>query len=310
MAQILHLLQLQQNIIRNGNLCMEIQPMIHNVIMEKLEDVNDLPSLSNVVIRLNQMLQNDTVTAADIARLISDDMSIMSKVLKTVNSSAYGLNNKVDSISQAISLLGEDGVRNIAMSVSAMSAFSVKDGGGFSLDKFWKNSISVGIAMNVLYENINKKESVSKDLIHLCGLMHGIGILVLVKYSFLKFVMSMRISNNENIPLVEAEAKVIATNHCEIGYWLAEKWKLPKRISNVIRYHSNPTDAPEQDLLIDLCHTAEYICGKNGLGDYGAGMNGFKNHIWKKLGFSVNDIPRIVKEIKKRVKDSELFELI
>ena len=56
------------------------------------------------------------------------------------------------------------------------------------IDEFWKHSISVGIAMNVLYEKVENPPKISKDILHLSGLMHGIGILTLVQYFFIKFV--------------------------------------------------------------------------------------------------------------------------
>ncbi len=284
--------------------------MIRDDVMKKLEEVGDLPTLSAVVVKLNKMLNDENVNAEDIGKLIADDVSIMSKVLRTVNSSAYGLSREVESIAQAVSMLGEKGVRNIAMSASAVSAFDIKSSGGFDIDEFWKHSISVGIAMNVLYEKVENPPKISKDMLHLCGLMHGIGILTLVQYFFIKFVMSMRISQNKNIGLCEAEKQVLDIDHCEIGAWLANKWQLPEGIVNVIKYHSNPEESPEDDLLVNLAHTAVYICRKNDLGKYGGGNAQFYNHIWKKLGFGVSDIPVFVKEIKTKVAESELFELI
>lgn len=65
-----------------------------------------VPSTRLGVLRLIALLQNEDVSLDDIEALLSQDVSLSYRVLRCINSSYYGLPRKIDSIRQAIVLLG------------------------------------------------------------------------------------------------------------------------------------------------------------------------------------------------------------
>jgi EAL and modified HD-GYP domain-containing signal transduction protein len=65
--------------------------------------------------RLVATLQNPEATMRDVEQLISQDLSMSYRVLRCINSSYYSLPQKVDSIRQALVLLGMDSLRQLCL---------------------------------------------------------------------------------------------------------------------------------------------------------------------------------------------------
>jgi HD-like signal output (HDOD) protein len=235
----------------------------------------------------------------------------MSKILKIVNSAMYALPNPVASMSQATALLGFTAIKNIATTTSVFSTFDM-DGGDkrsrFNRQEFWKHSIVVGIAMNVLYDYVrtNIKSIIASDILHLAGLTHGIGIIIFEQFFHVKFTFALILAQKEKVSLLEAERNSLGADHCEIGAWLGRKWNLPPEVIEAIRWHSQPELAhPDFRDIVNLCHTAKYICTLKKLGDYGDSVAVFKPEVWKALGLTLQDISDILDEVLERAKDSE-----
>lgn len=65
-----------------------------------------IPSAPSVLLELHEIMQEDEPEFARVADVIECDIGISALVLKTVNSSLFGLRNKATSIRQATALLG------------------------------------------------------------------------------------------------------------------------------------------------------------------------------------------------------------
>lgn len=280
------------------------------LIFNKIEQIQNLPTLPAVIGRLNKALEDPTINAEQISKIIADDPSMMARILRVVNSAFYGISMPVSSISQAVALLGFIAVKNIATTTSAFATFDIREQTDFNREEFWRHSICVGIATNVLYNHVKDfiKIRVSSDLLHLCGLMHGIGIIIFEQYFHIKFMVALLLSQKENIPLLRAQEEALGANHCEVGAWLGKKWNLPREVVECIRWHMDPDQSEDKYRgLVNLCHTANYICTLEKLGDYGDAVPTFRQTVWRDLGLSVKDIPGIVDQIKRESAKSEIL---
>jgi len=280
------------------------------VIFNKIEQIQNLPTLPAVIGKLNSAINDPNVNAEQISRIIQDDPAMMARILRVVNSAFYGISQPVSSISQAVSLLGFIAVKNIATTTAAFSAFDIKEQTDFNREEFWKHSICVGIATNVLYTYVKDHigHRISYDVLHLAGLVHGIGIIIFEQYFHIKFMVALLLSQKENIPLVKAEEEALGTDHCEVGAWLGKKWNMPPDVVECIRWHHDPEKADAKFRpLVNLCHTAKYICTLEKLGDYGDSGPTFKQTVWREMGLSVKDIPEIVDKIKQESIKSEIL---
>ncbi len=146
-------------------------------------------------------------------------------------------------------------------------------------------------------------------MLHLSGLLHDIGKIVLEQFMHEQFIASVKTAQSKNISLFQAETEVIGLDHTEIGAWLAAKWNLSDTIAGIVRWHHDPQKGPSEIMdLLNICHISNYICNLEKLGDSGDSIAPtFLHGVWKQLGLAVQDIADIVDEVKEESKQSEIL---
>ncbi|HBA84396.1 MAG TPA: hypothetical protein DCZ95_09915 [Verrucomicrobia bacterium] len=285
--------------------------MEQQAIVRKLESILDLPTLPLVVDKVREAIRDVNADAQRIAKIIEDDPAMMARVLKVVNSPLYGGREPINSLQTAVARMGMNAVNNIAMSTSVFSTFGKEDDKLFDRKGYWRHCICAGIGAAIIYERCkaNIKKRYTADVLHLCGLLHDIGKLVLVRYFHDDFLKAIRLADDEGLALVAAEKQTVGMDHAEIGGWLAARWKIPADLAQVVRYHHDPAAAPEEvrDLAM-LCHCSNYICNLENLGSGGdAAAPSFQESAWTKLGLALSDISVIVDRITEESKKSEVL---
>lgn len=287
--------------------------MNKELIFKKLEGINNLPTLPAVMQKLSKAVRDPNSDAAMIAGIIKDDPSMMARIMKVVNSAAYGLPQPVQSLQQALSILGMNALNNIALSTAVFSSFQTQTKDDFSRDEFWKHCICVGIAANILSNRTREtvKKRFQRDTLHLCGLLHDIGKILFDEFFHAEFMEAIRRAGERQIPLHQAELEIYGTNHAEVGAWLGKRWNLTQDVIQAIRWHHDPENADIEHVeLLRLCHAANHICNVENLGFSGDVAPSFVLGVWKRIGLSVKDIRDIVGEVQKEAAQSETMMAI
>ncbi|HBA84756.1 MAG TPA: hypothetical protein DCZ95_11735 [Verrucomicrobia bacterium] len=280
-------------------------------IFQTLDKVRNLPTLPIVIQQLRKAVADPNTDASRIAKIIQDDPSMMARILKVVNSVLYGASVPINSLQMAVARMGLNAVNNIAMSTSVFSTFSKVQQTDFNREEFWRHCISTGIACSVLYERCkpNLTKRYGKDVLHLAGLLHDIGKIIFEQFFHADFIATIRLAEEKRLPLTQAEIDLIGADHSQIGAWLGMKWFLSNELLQVIRWHHDPecADVEHQELVM-LCHTANYICNLEKIGNSGdSTAPAFHQNIWQKLGLSVRDISEIVDLVNEQSKHSEVL---
>ena len=282
--------------------------MNKELIFKKLESISNLPTLPAVMQKLNTAIRDPNANAALIAGIIKDDPAMMARIIKVVNSAAYGLPDPVQSLQQAISILGMTSLNNIALSTAVFSSCAARQKTDFDRNAFWKHCICTGIAANILSTRTTAtvKKRFQKDTLHLCGLLHDIGKILLDEYFHAEFTDILARAAERQIPVYQAETEVCGTNHAEIGAWLARRWNLSADVVQAIRWHHDPENADVEHVeLLRLCHTANHICNVGNLGFSGDVAPSFVLGVWKRIGLGVKDIREIVAQVQQEAAHSE-----
>lgn len=239
--------------------------------MEKIEHIlsriSDFPTLPTIYSSLLDLTSNPRTTVQDVANLISKDQASVVKILKIVNSAVFGLQTKVDTISQAIFYLGFNEVKNIVLAISVMNIFnkgvSSKE---FNIVDLWKHSIAVGVITRLLGLKLGIK---NVENFFVSGIVHDIGKLFLASFYREKYGELVKIAKEKNIKLTELEINEFGLNHDQIGRELAITWKLPESIVNAIRYHNLGLVNGKPETLVSCVHIANIITQIMRLGNPG-----------------------------------------
>ncbi len=227
------------------------------IIDKIITGVNNLPTLPTIYTAIFEAMEQPNVTSEKLAKIISTDQVTAFKLLKVANSPFYGFYGRIDTISQAILYLGYNEVRNIVLALSVINFFSRnKILLHFRPVDFWAHSIGVGIATRMIGESIGEKKL---ENYFLSGIFHDIGKLLFFELAHKDYTRVMEIIENNNIRIKEAEVKVFGIDHARVGQILAEKWKLPVSIQNVILYHHAGVMENKRDPLIASVHLGNII---------------------------------------------------
>lgn len=233
------------------------------------DELQDLPPLPAVVMRVMQTISDPTTSAADLNRLISGDQALASKVLRLVNSSYYGFPRKIATITHAVVILGFNTVRNLTTSLGVFNAFDAR-GRHTALDRdqFWAHSLAVAVAAGVIARRKNIPAK-SVEEVFVGGLMHDVGKLFLDLYFPDQYAIAIKLALAANISIWDAEKTALGVGHALVGKRIAEKWNLPPSLTSMIMLHHQPAFAKEHFEIVAIIHAADHVARKIHLGNGG-----------------------------------------
>src|SRR6476620_2581868 len=145
-------------------------------LINRIKQCPSLPSLPPIAMQVLDMAQKADVDIAEIARIISKDPALSSKILRTVNSSFYGRSQHVSTISHALVILGLQSVKTLVLGFSLVADPTQTKGKGFKHLAYWKRSIFAATAGRTIASKIGL---VQQEEAFLTALLMDIGMLVL-----------------------------------------------------------------------------------------------------------------------------------
>lgn len=201
-----------------------------------LDQIEELPTLQQVAVRLLQIIDDPKSTVQDVNRVVTQDPALASKILKLVNSAYLGLANKVSSLSQAIVLLGFNMIKGMALSISVFDVLTETLPGDEKFRRdFWLHSITTASLCRQVAQTM--KKDMDEEVAFVLGLLHDIGKMVLDAYAHDEWRLIMDKVRNEHVTFFQAERTVMETDHAEIGGWIARRWQLNEDLVEGIRGH-------------------------------------------------------------------------
>jgi putative nucleotidyltransferase with HDIG domain len=232
-----------------------------------LSSIRNLPSLPTTYLELKKACDNPRKGADDIAAVISNDLSLASRLLQMANSAFYGFPRKVETVSDAVGKIGITQIQSLVLATSVMDSFRFISPYVLDMKRFWRHSLSCAIASGLLA----RRESLGVDpeTLFVGGLLHDIGRLVIYLKNPAEAKKLIEYCLEEQALEVPTEEKHFGFSHAEIGAGLIERWNLPKTLVEMVRYHHKPDDAKEYKRVVYLVHVADFVVSGLRMGDSG-----------------------------------------
>ncbi len=216
--------------------------------------VRDLPPLPDVVTKLVAVVADERSSAADVTKVLSGDLALSAKILKLVNSSFYGQSGEIATISRAVVVLGFAAVRNLAMGLAAGSALK-RAGGAEYQQRFWSHALATAAAAEVLARHGGLPPDPEEAFV--AGLLHDVGHPVMALAAPGPFA-EMFAGGPDG--LLAREETVYGMSHAKAGQMLLRRWKLPKDLCDVVRFHHNAQVAGGGEMpLVSLVCMADML---------------------------------------------------
>ena len=208
--------------------------MLSPGIQRKLESLTQLPTIPFVISEVLSAVDNTNISASRLGSLIEHDQSLTAKVLKVANSPFYGFSRKISTIDLAIVVMGLNTIKEIVLSLAIQRFFSNINPMNFDIKSFWQYSVFCGASARLLARKLGYR-LVGEAFV--AGLMHDIGILIIIQYFYDHFKKIRELMRSRGASLIKAEKAVLKSTHCDIGAWIGERWNLPSQLCMSIRFH-------------------------------------------------------------------------
>jgi putative nucleotidyltransferase with HDIG domain len=219
-----------------------------------VRNIRDLPALPLVVAELITSFDRPDVSIKVLADKVSRDQALAAKTLRLANSSFYGLQSKVKTVHQAITVLGFDSVRALLTGAAVIESFANKENAAFNFNAFWRHAIGTALCA----KNIARICGLSQDYAFISGLLHDIGTLVLITRFPRPYEAAMAYRAVHDCYMLDAERHALGTDHATVGRALAEHWKFPPIIQRAIAHHHAPLRQDMGDIP-SVVHVANAI---------------------------------------------------
>ena len=280
------------------------QVPIEQVVRQTVE-VSTLP---HIAMRVMGVANDPNAGAADLRVVVEGDPALSARVLKCVNSAAYALRFKVTSLQRAISYLGFKQVRNLAVTASVSEVFhkdqEIKT---YSRARLWRHLVSVAISSRMIAAR-QKMDSFEEAF--LAGLLHDLGIVLEDQYCHERFVAMVTHLSPEQT-LLQAEQEYLGFDHTRLGSRMADEWKFPEEVKDIMRFHHMPQNyrGPHGKTLACVV-LANLLCTLKGVSSMG--MNLLRPTLWsmEALGMNKNDVKVLATDLDKEFEANHaLFKL-
>ncbi len=217
-----------------------------------------LPSLPSVAVEVLEFTRDDNVDLREAARVIQNDQALATKVLRTVNSSYYGLSRPCSTIQQALVYLGANTVRTLVLGFALVDTMAdPSDSNQFDYMDYWRRDLYTAVAARELAAIHQKCDP---DEAFLGGLMQDIGMVAMHRVLGSKYVQAIAQTNGDHRKLAKIERDTFEIDHASVGSRIAERWKFPQQFIACIRNHHNSSRvAPDQMHLVRTVELANSI---------------------------------------------------
>ena len=219
-----------------------------------------LPALPRIVARILDMLGDEAASAELLGRHIVSDPAVVVRLLAAANAGAVGSSGRVDSVRQAIMLLGVSRVRDITLATAVIDRFTARP--PFDARRLWLHSLGVAICA----QEVARGAELNVDVAYTAGLLHDIGQLLLFVADPAAYARVLMLRDASDIDIVDAEREQLGVDHARVGGELARLWKLPEAVADAIAAHHVSEASEPEDEMADAVHVAEALSHALNLG--------------------------------------------
>jgi putative nucleotidyltransferase with HDIG domain len=222
-----------------------------------VNNIDSLPHFPENIIEIQRLLEDPDADISTIARQMAMDPALTADLLRIVNSAQYMLAKHIENIGEAVKMVGLRGIRNLLYSYGSQLIL-----GSDSAEKkeLWEHSYKTAFYAYSLVNRF-KRDKMLLDFAYVSGILHDIGKIIFSNVHPDLLNKLRNFSAERKIPKSTLENLSAGMNHAGIGALIAEKWNFPEELVAAIRYHHNPSAAPEDyRTLVDSVYLADMLC--------------------------------------------------
>jgi HD-like signal output (HDOD) protein len=218
-----------------------------------------IPPCPELLTRLQAAMAAAEPDLNEVARIATSDVAMSATLLRAANSPAFAVGQPVQTIGQAMNVLGLDQTAAVLTAFLTRGAIRVT---APQLQRFWERSAKRATAMSHLAERL---PGMSADLAYTYGLFCHVGLPVMAQsvrgYLGTMVEASARIDRS----YVQTENANHRTDHAVVGALVARLWRLAPQVTAAIRLHHDldmlqeRSADPDVSTLVSVGLLAEHL---------------------------------------------------
>lgn len=230
-----------------------------------LDDIEGLVSPPDVCMRLFELIHSPKSDSRDIAGVVSVDPNLTARLLRMANSSFYNLSGKIDTVSRAVTIIGNGELYSLVLSISAVKSFTNIPNDIVTMETFWRHSVYTGLLARALARRVNM---LHPERMFVAGLLHDIGSLVLYHYRAETMRDILLVANGDEEVMYHAENETLGFTHAGLAGGLLAEWNLPEELQQAVTWHHEPGCAQNARLEAHLLHLANIMVNESEQGNF------------------------------------------
>ena len=263
-----------------------------------IQQIGSLPTLPSVIVRVNEQVNNPKTSALDLARTILEDQSLTARLLRLVNSPFYGFPRRIATVTEAVTILGFHPVRNLLLTASIVDLLVTEETPEFSPTHLWEHSVATAVGAGLLARYARHED---REEVFVAGLLHDVGKLVLFHLVTQDYLKVLGVARAEDVAIRVAEQRILGFTHDHVGGLLAERWRLPVRLSEAVAYHHRPDLAQTAKREASIVHAADVFTRALGLGSGGDdAVPALEPESWRRLGLPGDALEALMGELEEQ----------
>jgi diguanylate cyclase (GGDEF)-like protein len=192
-----------------------------------------LPSPPAIAVRIIEAVKKEETSFDELSKIITADPALTSKVLRAANSPMYAIPSKIDTIQRALTVIGFNALKNIALSFVIANELNAESDDVFDFDYFWKRSVTAAVGSDLIASLIGKKS----DDIFVTGLLQDIGVVIMYLSNPDDYLAVLAEKARSESSVIEVEKRIFGFDHQEIGMAVLDDWGIPESIYEPIGCH-------------------------------------------------------------------------
>lgn len=218
--------------------------------------VEKLASLPAVYHRIREQLDAPEGSVVEVARLVSTDPALTTRLLHLVNSAMYGFSGQIATVSRAVQMLGLRQVHDLVLSMSVSAVFEGLRPSVMDVPHFWRASVLRALSARA---GARLRGMVDAERMFVEGLLADIGHLVMYHTIPHDVAEARVIARRFGRPLFEVERERLGCDFAEVGAALLSMWRLPPGIAIAVGSQNAPHLGGEHGFEAAMLYLANTI---------------------------------------------------
>lgn len=266
--------------------------------------IDRMPSMSTTLGKVLEVCSKTDASPNELYKVVSLDPVLTGQVLRLINSAYYSLVNQVTSLPRAITMLGINTVKNMALSTAVIATMELaRKKSALPMGPFWAHSLGVAVAAK-MFGGLQDFDLMQREELFFAGLLHDLG-----KIPFGEdYSAVLQAMQEQQGALLEIETKVLGVNHQDIGGMIAQKWKFNSFLADCISHHHDSDQSGCDDRIALVSLADLYI----NCMEYGAAGNTYpdlhrRDELLARFGFDWDQLVEMGEDVLAEIERAKIF---